>query len=203
MSEKPVLFFSKKCPHCQQLWKQLSEKGMLNDYVKICVDGNTSIPSAITSVPTIYIKGRPLITGPAIQMFLNSPGAMPGASRTPPPVSSGGAAGGGMGGGVAVGSGPIQAATTTTGISDYLPMEMSGAWSDSYSFIQQPTSPLEHSFSYISGGSPNITGGGGGGGGVASPGGRTAKSNGLDERYEALMASREKDVRGGPGVLRR
>ena len=70
---KPILFYSRKSNSCIELWKHLDSKNRLGDFVKICVDNNPKIPSLVTTVPSIFIKGRPLISGPAIQMFLNNP----------------------------------------------------------------------------------------------------------------------------------
>ena len=36
------------------------------------IDDNNKIPSIVTTVPAIFIKGRPLLTGAAIEMFLEN-----------------------------------------------------------------------------------------------------------------------------------
>ena len=68
-----LFFLFKKIKQFIELWKHLVSKNRLGDFVKICVDNNPKIPSSVTTVPSIFIKGRPLISGPAIQMFLNNP----------------------------------------------------------------------------------------------------------------------------------
>ena len=72
MSSKPILFYSKVDQRSVNLWSKLSKENRLNDFIKICVDNNNKIPNIIRTVPVIYIKGRPLIEGAAISMFLNN-----------------------------------------------------------------------------------------------------------------------------------
>tara|TARA_B110000211_G_scaffold235008_1_gene308366 strand:+ start:8011 stop:8466 length:456 start_codon:yes stop_codon:yes gene_type:complete len=143
---QPILFYSKKNAECISLWKYLKNKNKLDTFVKICVDNNKKIPKTITSVPSVYIKGRPLINGKAIYMFLNS-----NITQTPSrsaPVFNGAAR---------------TAQTTNTdkkpeftsstnnleGILDFSPIEMSGSFSDSYSFLQENPKPLDFCFEYI------------------------------------------------------
>ena len=45
----------------------LKNSGNLDTFVKICVDNNNKIPKIITSVPTIFVKSRGVISGPATQ----------------------------------------------------------------------------------------------------------------------------------------
>ena len=71
-SSKPILFYSKNDQRSKNLWSKLSKENRLNNFLKICVDNNPKIPSIITTVPSIFIKGRPVIYGPAIQMYLNN-----------------------------------------------------------------------------------------------------------------------------------
>ena len=71
-SSKPILFYSKNDQRSKNLWSKLSKENRLNNFLKICVDNNPKIPSIITTVPSIFIKGRPVIYGPAIQMYLDN-----------------------------------------------------------------------------------------------------------------------------------
>ena len=82
MSNKPILFFSRRNQDCINLWEKLSKENRLNSFVKICVDNNNKIPASIKTVPTIFVKGRPLIYGPAINMYLSSLQS-PGSSSQP------------------------------------------------------------------------------------------------------------------------
>lgn len=193
MADKPILFYSKSCKNCQALWKKLTADNKLESFLKICVDGNPKIPSFVTHVPTIYIKGRPLIVGPGIGMFLNSV----------PSVSRPTAAAGGGGGAVPPGRGriPNQTEEIVDGISAYLPTEMGGTWSDSYSYLDSDA-PLKHSFEFINnspgvatgvapggGRPPNGSAGMVGGGGRQPVGGRKTGGE-TARRYEELMNSR-------------
>jgi hypothetical protein len=147
-TNKPILFYSKKCVNCQKLWTLLSHENRLNDYVKICVEENPSrIPPMIKEVPSILIsKDRPVISGAAIPMFLKSvpsqssvqSSSLPnftekpnlGRKLEPPPA--------------------FESATNNLGgIKDFSPVEMGSYWSDSYSFIQDNPSPMTFSFEFL------------------------------------------------------
>ncbi len=147
MSNKPVLFFSKKCNNCQTLWAKLQQENRLNDFIKICIEDNPSkIPPMITSVPSLYIKGRAPITGMAINLFLNSPNASTQpptqeSFKNPPKNQSNNAP-----------NQPPPIVTSTNGlnnISDFNPIEMGNSWSDSYSFIQDNPSPMAFCYEFL------------------------------------------------------
>ena len=65
---KPILFYSKSCGNCRNLWKNLITNNQLEQFIKISIDNNKKIPSIITSVPAVYVKGRAPIFGNAINM---------------------------------------------------------------------------------------------------------------------------------------
>jgi hypothetical protein len=199
MAEKPILFYSKTCKNCQALWKKLVGDSKLESFIKICVDGNPKIPSFVTHVPTIYVKGRPLIVGPGIGMFLNS---VPAVSK---PSPSSGSSNNLTGAGARVSNIPNQTQEVVDGISAYLPTEMGGTWSDSYSYLDS-SDPLKHSFEFINnspgvatgiapgapsphGRPPNGSAGIVGGGGRQPVGGRKTGGE-TARRYEELMTSR-------------
>ena len=69
---KPILFYSKTDQASISLWNKLKTDNILESFIKICVDNNPKIPKMVTTVPSIYVKNRPLITGASIQMYLNS-----------------------------------------------------------------------------------------------------------------------------------
>ena len=60
-SSKPILFYSKNDQRSINLWSKLSKENRLDNFLKICVDNNNRIPSIIKTVPSIFIKGRPVI----------------------------------------------------------------------------------------------------------------------------------------------
>ena len=66
---KPILFYSKKNHNSISLWNKLSLNNQLDLFIKICTDDNNKIPPIVNTVPSIYIKGRPLISGHGIEMF--------------------------------------------------------------------------------------------------------------------------------------
>ena len=193
MSNKPLLFYSQKNVNCINLWKKLQSDGKLNDFVKICVDNNNKIPSMVTTIPSIYMQGRPLVHGAAINMFLSSSN---GSSNTSSKSQGGDS------------SRPnfqqqptnnnnfdkppeVESSTNNlNGISDFNPVEMGGAWSDKYSFIQDNPSPMSSCYQFLDGEKDNqITGqvptnsqtGGGG----------TRKSNEGNDRLQQLQQERD------------
>lgn len=129
-SNKPILFFSRKNQECVQLWERLSKENRLNSFMKICVDNNNKIPASIRTVPTIFVKGRPLIYGPAINMYLSSLQS-PGATQEPRSNN------------------PVNEPSASNGINDFNPVEMSSRWSDSYSFIENNPQPMGFTFQFI------------------------------------------------------
>lgn len=190
---KPLLFYSRKDANSINLWKRLQSDGNLDNFVKICIDNNSKIPSMVTTVPSIFVKGRPLIYGPAINMFLTSPMAS-GASQS---------------GGVQPQARPnfqqtpnnnvkqdappeIESSTNNlNGISDFNAVEMGGAWSDKYSFIQDNPAPMSYCYQFLDGVKDNqITGQpvSGGGNNMQQNSGRN--NNMFENRLQQLQQER-------------
>lgn len=144
-NNKPVLFFSKSCNKCHSLWTKLSNENKLDGFIKICVDNNPKIPPNIKEVPAILIKNRPVITGPAIPMFLNSYSSqMPITSADSNTQNTGNRTN-------SQGSVP-HIPTSTNGLNsiyDFNPVEMSSNWSDSYSFIQDQPTPMNFCYQFL------------------------------------------------------
>ena len=69
---RPVLFYSPNCKYSIELWNKLKQSKKLNMIIKINVNKTKNIPKNIQSVPTLLVKGRPLLTGNSIELFLNS-----------------------------------------------------------------------------------------------------------------------------------
>lgn len=138
---KPILFYSKNNHRCVNLWNKLTKDGTLNHFIKVCVDNNNKIPAMVTTVPSIFIKGRPLICNSAIPMYLNSissvssqPQQVNNPSANQPQTQN---------------NNQLQQNQTTEGINDFNPVEMSHRWSDSYSFITENPEPLSFNFQFL------------------------------------------------------
>ena len=142
MSSKPILFYSKVDQRSINLWGKLSKENRLNDFIKICVDNNKKIPSIIKTVPAIYIKGRPVIEGAAISMFLNN--TQPSNQTTVSHDTNGNPAQH-----PSLSNKPVQQSEEPGELNDFNPVEMSNRWSDSYSFIQDNPEPLSFSFQFL------------------------------------------------------
>ena len=145
---KPILFYSKRDQRSINLWNQLSKNNILNTFVKICVDNNNKIPKMITSVPSIFIKTRGVISGAAIPMYLNSlqspntnlsidnngnPSKHPSFQK---PINSN--------------------LNNKEELCDFNPVEMSDQWSDSYSFIKESSDPISFSFQLLNNNEGNL-----------------------------------------------
>lgn len=127
---KPILFYSKKDSRSINLWNKLQKENRLENFIKICTDNNNKIPSIVRSVPSIYVKGRPIITDAAIPMFLNS---FNDSVASSPEVNS---------------QSNIDNSCKSS-INNFNPIEMSDRWSDSYSFIENSNKPMDYSFQFL------------------------------------------------------
>lgn len=125
MSSKPILFYSRRCKHCINLWNQLNKTKKLNLIIKIDVDKKQNVPKYIKTVPTLLVKGRPLMIGDSINLFLNNYGI----NKTTKTNNE-------------------SKDNNESGIQDYMPSEMGSFWSDSYSYINNEN-PINHSYSFL------------------------------------------------------
>ena len=146
---KPILFYSKSCKNCRNLWKSLIEKNKLDQFIKICIDNNRKIPSNITSVPAVFVKGRTPIFGQAIIMYLNSANSSNSGPTTGDNVKPNFQAPAKLVQNLDK-KPPIK--TSTNGLEnilDFNPIEMSSNLSDSYSFIQTNPEPIDFCYQFI------------------------------------------------------
>jgi hypothetical protein len=156
---KPILFYSKTDQASINLWNKLKADNILESFIKICVDNNPKIPKIITTVPSIYVKNRPLITGTSIPMYLNSVRTVtraPAQSRNP--VQSRNPA---QPNNPAQSNNPTSSSNSKEGesetLNDFNPVEMSNRWSDSYSFIDPNPEPCSFTFQFLNKDSSNTT----------------------------------------------
>ena len=197
MSDKPLLFYSQRDANCVQLWKTLEQSGKLNDYIKICVDNNNKIPKMITTVPCIFIKGRPLITGQAIMMFISgNQGNRPSTANSIQPSSRPNFQQAPTNSNNFDAPPEIESSTNNLeGILDFNAVEMGGAWSDKYSFIQENPSPMTNCYQFIDGVKDNqITGQSvpsNGANNANTMGGQATRGNSMfDNRLQQLQLER-------------
>ena len=192
MNNKPILFYSKQNASCVNLWNTLAKNKQLDEFVKICTDNNNKIPPMINTVPTIFIKGRPLITGAAIAMFLNSNNSMLNTSvNTRTNHSNAINATNSAGNNQAQAQPQPQAHNGV--ISDFNPVEMSDRWSDSYSFIDDnnKSTPLSYCYQFLNdnAGSLNTANNAPATQQNSMPA-STRKNNQMDDRLEKLQMER-------------
>tara|TARA_E500000178_G_scaffold355840_1_gene430084 strand:- start:3284 stop:3841 length:558 start_codon:yes stop_codon:yes gene_type:complete len=149
---KPILFYSKIDQRCINLWNQLKNSGNLDSFVKICVDNNNKIPKIITTIPSIFVKSRGVISGPAIPMYLNSL-----RNNVPQiPVEQGGNPSPHPSFGKINNNISSNNSSNSNELSDFNPVEMSDQWSDSYSFIQEKSQPISFSFQLLNDNQENM-----------------------------------------------
>ena len=178
---KPILFYSKNNAECINLWKYLESKNRLEEFLKVCVDGNPRIPKSITTIPSIFIKNRPLIHGHAIKFFLDSPNPVPSQPQfqnsnsapsnndknnldKPPEIES--------------------STNNLEGIADFNAIEMGSSFSDKYSFIQDNPAPMNNQYQFLNElRNNNITG-------HQSDNNNNNKKNDLSNRLEEMQRNR-------------
>jgi hypothetical protein len=172
---KPVLFYSKTCPNSKRLWSLLQSENRLHEFIKVPIEDNPrQIPPYIREVPTIYINPQSIFTGMQIHNYLSSLpppvsnisfGNMSSPSipeirstdytpmQSNQPRPSGNIDFKKMKPNISSTFDPrprVETATNgTNGIDDFIPSEMSGAWSDSYSFVSDNPAPMLMNFDYI------------------------------------------------------
>ena len=180
MSNKPILFYSPKCTHSINLWKSLKKNNLLSKIIKINVNNTQSIPKNITSTPTLLINNRPPIIGKGIELYLHSSNISSTTSnqstsnQTTPNQSTS--------------KQPHSVKSTNAGgIQDYMPGEMSGAWSDNYSFIDN-NNPISHSFEWLNSNNSINTSQ------QSSVQNSKSKNSVLDQRLELLKKKRTMDL---------
>ena len=139
MSNKPILFFSPNCKHCIQLWNILKHKNIIQTIDKVNVSTTRNIPKNVRSVPCLLVPNRPPIEGNGILLFFNNTDSdnQSKSSNKVPPSNQ-----------------PINSNQSELGIRDYMPSEMSGRYSDQYSFIDN-NNPIHHSYTFLDGVSDN------------------------------------------------
>ena len=74
-SQQFVVFYSNSCPHSKDFLVRLKQfdQSLFNNFVKICVDNNQSIPDCIDSVPTIIVPSHNYpLTDNAVFMWLDT-----------------------------------------------------------------------------------------------------------------------------------
>jgi len=142
MNSKPILFYSRNDKNSVNLWNKLKSNNQLDLYIKICVDNNNKIPPIVTTVPSVYIKGRPLIYGAGIEMFINSnntikPNVVQSISNAPNREQ-------------------VMPKQESGDINSFNPVEMSDRWSDSYSFLNDSPAPMSYCYQFIGSDGSNV-----------------------------------------------
>ena len=59
LSKNHIFFYSEKCKHCHDLSNIIGSTPINNQFVKINVDYNRNLPKSIKSVPTLIIPNHP------------------------------------------------------------------------------------------------------------------------------------------------
>tara|TARA_B110000211_G_scaffold28574_1_gene28960 strand:+ start:1832 stop:2407 length:576 start_codon:yes stop_codon:yes gene_type:complete len=149
MSKQLVLFFSPGSEQCIDIWKLLKTNNILNTLIKINIDDpQNSIPAIIGTVPSLLIRGQPVISGKdnIMKYFnitkqsveisnnttndTNNTNNTSNDSKTLPPIND-------------------EVPFTTQNESMFLNTnELGNKWSDNYSFLNSDVAQ-KHSFEFI------------------------------------------------------
>jgi hypothetical protein len=136
-NKKPVLFYSKRCPHCAEVMKKIGSDA--SDFELLCIDGVARLPPYLKEVPTLIAPTHPNpLTGEAVFMWIDSFIRANARNRTS---------------NVQQHANPTQTqaqgsiATNMEGLAFYSPSEM-GGFGDSFSFLDG-SSPVEHCFMFL------------------------------------------------------
>jgi hypothetical protein len=71
---KDILFYSEFCEYSQEIKKKLSETGIINNMIQVCVDDEQiKLPPFLEAVPTIYIQdNKSIVVDDDILNYINS-----------------------------------------------------------------------------------------------------------------------------------
>lgn len=168
---KNILFYSNYCEHCKELLIKINNFKLKEDIQLNCVDTNRkNLPAFIKSVPTLVVPSEnKVIVGDDVFKWVNTEVSKKSVKSNN--VSN----------------------NQTDEILPWTNMEMSGGYSDGFSFLDSENTkegcPMTHSFSFLNDSySTSIN--------TPSEGEKMSESNrsGVDQDYEALMKSRGDDT---------
>lgn len=128
MSQNTV-YYSNKCMHSRELIKYLSNNGFRNSYKYICIDNGSQIPPFIKNVPSLLVienNNNKLLVGDEIMNYINSNTNSNNNSNNPTP------------------QGLEQPEAWHNN-------EMGASFSDMYSFLEDNSASISHSFSFLNG----------------------------------------------------
>ena len=76
LSSHHVLFYSKKCKHCKELFELMSSLSIWDKFVNICVEETRPLPKSVKSVPTIIVPThKNPLEGEEVFMWIRSYGS--------------------------------------------------------------------------------------------------------------------------------
>ena len=152
MSNKPILFYSPSSTECVELWKYLKLNNRLDDFYKISIDNNNNIPTVVKSIPSIYIKGRPIIEGASVKLFIDSfsgSNARVQSTKTGPPDFKKSINNNSNSNNFDKPPDIESSTNNLEGIADFNAVEMDGGYSDKYSFISDNPPPMDNCYQFI------------------------------------------------------
>ena len=75
MSRKPIIFYSKKCPHCAEVLNKIrmAPPTFSSSFEFILIDGNRNLPPFLKEVPTLVVPSHPQpLTGESVFMWIDT-----------------------------------------------------------------------------------------------------------------------------------
>jgi len=178
-SSKYLYFYSNTCKHCNEIQLILDSNDNL-PITKVCIDHlpKHKIPSFVKYVPTLYCGNKePLLVGEQILYWLQK--------RTASKVMA---------------SSNIGTCPVSNEPCGYDDCEMSGSYSDSYSYLENNAPPIKHNFVFLDETSsstlPSKLP-------VASPEMNMSKQNELSRRLESFKTQRESEIASDQPYIKR
>jgi hypothetical protein len=209
------LFFSNYCPHSKKIMTRVGNSNLANSITFCCVDNKQlKIPPFIKSVPTLYIANQlRVLTDQGLLMWLDTELRGNQQQQQRPPMqhqqpqqpmiqqqqipSNPANAMNGLAGNALL--------TGDNGISAYHSNEIGAGFSDNYSFIDNPSGGLTHSYTFIEG--VDVQQNTGNGGlpqmGISSNADKqNEKEAMMNKAYEELLAQRKQEMPKPIGAMR-
>lgn len=183
-----VLFYSKKCQHCKELYELMTSMNLWNDFVNICVEETRNLPKSVKSVPTIIVPShKNPLEGEEVFMWIKSYGNTLNNSKKQESKESN-----------------VQSNMEESGdIQAFYGSEYGGAISDKFSYIgDMEGKPLQHQYEFIddtySSNNNNVMNTTS----VSSNDSKNQKNSEMDNAYNQLLQSRNSDINIGKPLER-
>lgn len=179
---KPILFYSPNCKHSIKIWKKLKDQNLLEKIIKINISIENNIPSNITRIPSLLIRGREPIIGDAIEFYFNTFTPIKSNKHTYKNVQTNNQTNNQINNQ----SNKQTNNQTNNQINDFNYCEMGNSWSDNYSFLNNEN-PIHHSYSFLNSNNKTIVN-------TTISQNKTNKNDEIQSKLNELKKLRDNDI---------